>query len=67
MTYQETAHLMTLYPLLTNDPITVHNGCLPLRSNSGLRVRLLPKLFSPDCADCTGCRIMWLWELLGAH
>ena len=64
MTYQETAHLTTLYPHLTNDPITVHNGCLPLRSNSGLGVRQLPKLFSPDC---TGNRVTWLWELLGAH
>ena len=50
VTYQETvrAHLKTLYPLLIDDTVTVHNGHLPLPSRPGLGVRLLPELFSPD-------------------
>ena len=50
VTYQETvrAHLKTLYPLLVDDTVCVHEGHLPLPKRSGLGIRLLPELFSPD-------------------
>jgi L-alanine-DL-glutamate epimerase-like enolase superfamily enzyme len=50
VTYQETvrAHLKTLYPLLIDEPVVVRQGQLPLPLRTGLGIRLLPELFSPD-------------------
>ena len=50
VTYQETvrAHLKTLYPLLIDDEVVVEDGHLPLPARTGLGVRLLPALFTPE-------------------